>query len=58
MLCGSVQVEKNATIFSNVIVREHVHIGEGAIIGMGSVLTKDVPAEEVWYGVPAQKKSK
>lgn len=58
MLCGSVRVEKNATIFSNVIVREHVHIGEGAIIGMGSVLTKDVPAEEVWYGVPAQKKSK
>ena len=56
MLCGSTRVDRNATIFSNVIVREQTHIGEGAIIGMGSVLTKSVPAAEIWFGAPAKKK--
>lgn len=56
MLCGSTHVDRNATIFSNVIVREQAHIGEGAIIGMGSVLTKSVPAGEIWFGAPAKKK--
>ena len=56
MLCGSTHVDKNVTIFSNVIVREQTHIGEGSIIGMGSVLTKNVPAGEIWFGIPAKKK--
>ncbi len=30
-------------------------IGDGAVIGAGSVLTKDVPAYEVWAGNPAKK---
>ncbi|MFY9986216.1 MAG: serine acetyltransferase [Chthoniobacterales bacterium] len=30
-------------------------IGDGAYIGAGSVLTKDVPAGEVWAGNPARK---
>ena len=55
MLCGSVYVEKNATIFSNVIVREQMRLGEESIIGMGSVVTKPVPAHETWLGCPARK---
>lgn len=55
MLCGSVHVEKNTTIFSNVIVREQMRLGEGSIIGMGSVVTKPVPAHETWLGCPAHK---
>jgi len=31
------------------------NIGDGAIIGAGSVITKDVPAYEVWVGNPAKK---
>ena len=58
MLCGSVHVEKNATIFSNVIVREQMRLGEGSIIGMGSVVTKPVPAHETWLGCPAKKLEK
>jgi acetyltransferase-like isoleucine patch superfamily enzyme len=38
----------NATILPNVI------IGEEAIIGAGSVVTKDVPAKSIAYGVPAR----
>lgn len=32
-----------------------LRIGDGAIIGAGSVVTKDVPAGEVWVGNPARK---
>lgn len=31
-----------------------VMIGEGSIIGMGSVVTKNVPSYEIWVGNPAQ----
>jgi serine acetyltransferase len=30
-------------------------IGEGAVIGVNAVVTKDVPAWEVWAGVPARR---
>jgi acyl-[acyl carrier protein]--UDP-N-acetylglucosamine O-acyltransferase len=35
-------------------VKPLVTIGDGAIIGGGSVVTKDVPAHEVWAGNPAR----
>lgn len=38
----------------NVTVLPFVRIGEGAIIGAGSVVTRDVPAGAVAYGNPAQ----
>ena len=55
MLCGSVHVNRNTTIFSNVIVREQRVLGEHSVIGMGSVVTKNVPADETWIGSPAHK---
>lgn len=58
MLAGSVQVDNNATIYSSVIIREQRKIGQGATIGMGSVVTKDVPAGETWLGNPARKVEK
>ena len=58
MLCGSVHVGKNTTIFSNVIVRDQVSLGERVVIGMGSVVTKSVPDHETWLGSPAHKLEK
>ena len=35
-------------------IRCGITIGENAMIGMGSVVTHDVPAGELWYGNPAR----
>src|SRR5690606_28672585 len=58
MLAGSVTVGKNTNIFSKVVVREWCTIGEGATVGMGSVVTKNIPAGETWVGNPARKLEK
>lgn len=48
------------TIGNGVVVSAGVHvlsgraIGDGAVIGAGSVVTKDVPAFEIWAGAPAK----
>lgn len=56
LIAGSVKVKKNANIFSGVITRDQITIGEGATIGMGSVVTKDVPDHQTWFGNPAKQK--
>lgn len=50
-----VWVKRNAVIFCNAVVLPGVTIGENAVIGAAAVVTKDVPAFEVWGGVPAVK---
>lgn len=47
-------VKKGASIGANATIICGVTIGEGAMIGAGSVVTKDVPAGEVWVGNPAK----
>lgn len=45
---------KNAVLFTNAVVLPGIHIGEGAALAAGSVATKDIPANELWGGVPAR----
>jgi len=52
---GKVVVERNAIIFTNATILPNVRIGENAVIAAGAVVTKDVPAFEIWGGVPARK---
>ena len=47
-------VRKGASIGSNATILCGVTVGEGAIIGVGSVVTKDVPARTVVAGNPAK----
>ena len=42
-------------IFAGAIICPGVTIHDGAIIGAGAVVTKSVPAWEVWAGNPAKK---
>ena len=46
-------VKRGASIGSNCTILSHVTIGENAIIGAGSVVTKDVPAGTIVAGNPA-----
>jgi sugar O-acyltransferase (sialic acid O-acetyltransferase NeuD family) len=54
-LGGGVRVGAGAYIGQGARVREGVSIGPGAVVGMGSVVLRDVPAGEVWAGVPARR---
>jgi acetyltransferase-like isoleucine patch superfamily enzyme len=47
-------IKRGARIGVNVTILPHVCIGEGALIGAGSVVTHDIPAYTVAYGNPAR----
>ena len=49
-----VVVERRASIGSGAVILGGVRIGEGALVGAGAVVTRDVPAGAVVAGVPAR----
>ena len=56
---GNVIIEDHAYVGTGAILKQGtpskpLRIGKGAIIGMGAVVTKDVPAGETWIGNPAR----
>ena len=56
---GRVHIEDHAYIGTNAIIREGrsekpLRIGKGAVVGMGAVVTKDVPAGATVVGNPAR----
>lgn len=51
-----VRVCRGARIVSNAILLPGVTVGEEAVVGAGAVVTKDVPAREIHFGFPAQKR--
>lgn len=53
-LYEDVYIGKGCQLGLNVTIMPGVHIGEGAIIGTGAVVTKDVPAWSVAVGFPAK----
>jgi acetyltransferase-like isoleucine patch superfamily enzyme len=48
------RVKSNAAIGSNATIIGGVTIGSSSIVGAGSVVTKDIPAGEIWAGNPAK----
>jgi sugar O-acyltransferase (sialic acid O-acetyltransferase NeuD family) len=53
-LAGAVHVEEGAYLGSGCLIREQRTIGAWALVGMGAVVTRDVPGGEVWAGSPAR----
>jgi acetyltransferase-like isoleucine patch superfamily enzyme len=47
-------IRKGASIGSGATILSNIEIGENAIVGAGSVVTKDVPANSVVAGNPAK----
>lgn len=46
-------IEDDVFIGAGSFILKGVHIGRASIIGAGSVVTKDIPAGEIWAGNPA-----
>lgn len=55
-ISGSNIIEDNVWIAPNSSIKGFVRLGKGCIVGMGSVVTKNIPEGETWIGVPARKK--
>lgn len=49
-----VHIGKDVWIGCHTVILPGISIGDGAIIGAGAVVTKSVPAFEIWAGVPAK----
>jgi acetyltransferase-like isoleucine patch superfamily enzyme len=47
-------VEDLAWVGAGVIILDGVHIGTKSIVGAGAVVTRDIPANSVAFGVPAE----
>jgi galactoside O-acetyltransferase len=54
VIIGKVVLEKDAFLGTNVIVYPNVTIGEGAIIGAGSLVTRSVEPWTINVGNPAR----
>lgn len=50
---GKIELCDGCFIGTKTIIAKGVRIGKNAIIGAGSVVTKDVPDNEIWAGNPA-----
>ena len=54
VILKGVKIKRNAWLGAGVTVCPGVTIGENSVIGAGSVVTKDVPNDTVYAGVPAK----
>lgn len=53
-ISGGNIIDDNVWLAPNSSLVGYIHIGKGAILGMGAVAVKDIPAYEVWVGNPAK----
>jgi acetyltransferase-like isoleucine patch superfamily enzyme len=51
---GAVTIGRNCWLGAKVIVLKNVTIGDGAVIGAGSVVTSNIPARAIAVGNPAR----
>ncbi len=51
---GGVQIGNDVWIGANATILQNVKVGDGAVIGAGAVVTKDVPDYAIVVGIPAK----
>jgi acetyltransferase-like isoleucine patch superfamily enzyme len=52
---GKIILGRDVWLGVNVVVLKGVTIGDGAVVAAGAVVTKSIPAFEIWAGVPGKK---
>jgi len=50
----NIVIKKGASIGAASVILGGITIGENAMIGAGSVVTKNIPSNELWVGNPAK----
>ncbi len=53
-IAGRVKIGSNTFVGIGVTVKEYLTLGENATVGAGAVVLKDIPANVIAYGVPAE----
>lgn len=51
---GNIVLEDGCFLGINTIITKPLTIGRNSVVGAGSVVTKDIPPNEVWAGNPAR----
>lgn len=51
-----VHVERGAVICAGAVLKAGIRVGANSVVGMGAIITKDVPPRTVVYGSPARSK--
>ncbi len=54
-LPGIIRIGDNCYIGNNAVIMPNVIIGNNCVIGYGSIVTHDIPDNEVWAGIPAKR---
>lgn len=55
---GPIILEKNCKIGTHSTIMPNVTIGENSVIAAYSFVTRNVPKNELWTGIPAKRKQK
>jgi acetyltransferase-like isoleucine patch superfamily enzyme len=55
---GSVVLEKNCKVGTHSTVMPNVIIGKNSVVAAYSFVTRNIPEDELWAGIPAKFKSK
>lgn len=55
---GPVVLEKNCKIGTHSTIMPNITIGENSIIAAYSFVTKNIPKNEIWSGIPAKRLKK
>ena len=54
-ICGSVTIDECVHLAPGSTIRNGLSIGKKSQLGLGAVLTKNMPPKEIWAGIPAKK---
>jgi sugar O-acyltransferase (sialic acid O-acetyltransferase NeuD family) len=54
-LAGGVVIEEGVHVGTGATLLPHMRVGKGAVVGAGAVVTRDIPADTVYAGVPARR---